>query len=410
MIIGISGKIGTGKDTVAYIIMHLIARNKGNETSEWPNKEDYNSLVFKSEWQIKKFAYKLKQIVSILTGCKIEDLEDQKFKSRELGNEWLLHKKLKSYSELNAEQKSKANPNFTQFNVVEDWIPTYRWILQKLGTEVMREEIHENVWVNALFSDYTPDTSSTLEEDKRLLSIWKNMNTRCNNPNYLKYHKYGGKGITICKEWKDFEVFRIWSLLNGYTNNLTLDRRNTNGNYAPDNCRYVTTVLQAFNKNIYDSNLSNVKGVDISSNNPNKWRAQIQSKGIKENLGDYDLKEDAEKVYNKRYNEILLELEAESKLFQRNNYPQWIISDLRFNNELKAIEDRSGITIRINRPFKSNDDTINSIAIAMRAMNPEHPSETALDNAKFKYTINNNGTIEELIEKIREILIKEKII
>lgn len=79
--------------------------------------------------------------------------------------------------------------------------------------------------------------------------------------------------------------------------------------------------------------------------------------------------------------------------------PNWIITDMRFENELKVVEVRNGITIRINR----NNGT------RMINTNP-HLSETALDNASFKYTIENDNDIENLIEKVKKILILEKII
>lgn len=80
-------------------------------------------------------------------------------------------------------------------------------------------------------------------------------------------------------------------------------------------------------------------------------------------------------------------------------YPNWVITDMRFPNELKAVQNKKGITIRINRNLCNTDQ-----------FKDEHPSETALDNAIFKYTINNNGTIKELVDKIKKILIKEKLI
>jgi hypothetical protein len=81
---------------------------------------------------------------------------------------------------------------------------------------------------------------------------------------------------------------------------------------------------------------------------------------------------------------------------------KWIITDLRFPNELQRIKNLGGICIRVNR--KSN-------ILPCVAHEYQHPSETSLDNNEgFNYIINNNGTIEELIEKVKEILIKEKII
>lgn len=75
----------------------------------------------------------------------------------------------------------------------------------------------------------------------------------------------------------------------------------------------------------------------------------------------------------------------------------WIITDVRFPNELQAIKDRNGIVIRVNR----NNSLFKSVI---------HESETALDNYEFDYIIDNNGTIEDLIIKVKEILIKENII
>lgn len=75
----------------------------------------------------------------------------------------------------------------------------------------------------------------------RLYRIYHDMINRCKNPNTENYHRYGGRGISVCDEWlNSYEKFRNWALLNGYTDNLTLDHINNDGNYAPDNCRWVT--------------------------------------------------------------------------------------------------------------------------------------------------------------------------
>ena len=82
----------------------------------------------------------------------------------------------------------------------------------------------------------------------RLWSIYNGMKSRCNNPNVPAYKSYGGRGITICSEWLDsFPKFRDWALANGYRDDLTLDRKDTNGNYSPDNCRWSTKKEQALN-------------------------------------------------------------------------------------------------------------------------------------------------------------------
>ena len=80
----------------------------------------------------------------------------------------------------------------------------------------------------------------------RLYKTWKGMKTRCYNKNTPCYKYYGGKGIIICEEWlNDFVVFRDWAMSNGYTDELTIDRINSDNNYEPNNCQFLT---QAENK------------------------------------------------------------------------------------------------------------------------------------------------------------------
>lgn len=208
-LIGISGKIGAGKDTVGIIIRQLGFTNNGGT------------------WENMKFAGKLKIIASLLTGIPIEKFEDQEFKKTILGSEWGRPTK---QNPLNAIEPFK-DTTFVEMMSVRD-------LLQKLGTEAMRNGLHENVWVNALFADYT--------EDK-----------------------------------------------------------------------------------------------------------------------------------------------------------QWVITDVRFPNEFKAIKDKGGIVIRVNRPGHGN---------SMKELAEAHPSETALDGHDFDYVIENDGNLEKLISKVKEILLTENII
>lgn len=83
----------------------------------------------------------------------------------------------------------------------------------------------------------------------RLYGIWVGMKTRCLNPNDKKFSSYGGRGITICEEWKDdFPAFAKWSLENGYNETLTIDRINSEKGYSPENCRWVDQMVQQNNR------------------------------------------------------------------------------------------------------------------------------------------------------------------
>jgi len=150
-LIGISGKIGSGKDLMFHILGYLA------QEDDWKNFSDYMSNAFfvHRKYENKKFAYPIKWIVSVLIGCDIRQLEDREFKEKELGEEWWYYcnslffngeTKMVSYSE--ADDTIKDN---TSWYIVK---LTPRKLLQLLGTEAGRNILHPNIWVNALFADY----------------------------------------------------------------------------------------------------------------------------------------------------------------------------------------------------------------------------------------------------------------
>lgn len=85
--------------------------------------------------------------------------------------------------------------------------------------------------------------------EKRIRSILNGMKQRCYNTKTKKYHRYGGRGISVCDEWREnTQAFIDWSLSHGYADNLTIDRIDNDGNYEPGNCRWITRQEQQHNK------------------------------------------------------------------------------------------------------------------------------------------------------------------
>lgn len=96
--------------------------------------------------------------------------------------------------------------------------------------------------------------------EARTYSIWKHMKQRCYNSKSTNYKDYGARGIKICDEWKNsFESFHEWAIENGYSDDLTIDRINVNGDYEPNNCRWATEKEQQNNKRI--SRIVEIDGV-----------------------------------------------------------------------------------------------------------------------------------------------------
>lgn len=125
----------------------------------------------------------------------------------------------------------------------------------------------------------------------KLYRVWHAMKCRCYNPNDKKYPRYGLRGIKVCDEWKnDFVKFNNWANSNGYTEGLSIDRINNDGNYEPSNCRWVTIVENSNNtsKNVFIthngvtrtiSEWSRCIGVSVDAI---RWR--IKKYGICENV------------------------------------------------------------------------------------------------------------------------------
>lgn len=295
-LIGISGKAGSGKNTVASIIQYLIWHSKiESKERALANYSIKGFLTNRSlsytmsGWEQKQLAGKVKEILCLLTGCSMENLENEEFKQSFMSKEWNRWKPKGKIQEREChttafyatklEALKESNKYFeTDIDATEESI-TYRFGLQLIGTDLFRNKFHPNTWTTALFADYN-----------------------------------------------DFNVYKH--------------------NTIPD-----------------------IENLD------------------------------------------------KGKLITKQS--QWLISDVRFPNEIKAIKDRNGILIKVNRsklnrnrfgPVHKIEEGVTQQA-TMLDFSDEHESETALDEFKgWDYTIDNNGSIEDLIEKVRKILIKEKLI
>jgi len=191
-IIGISGRMGSGKDTIARMIKFATCPRGVLTPTEIIRivREEGLQLIesLQSPWKIKKFATKLKQVASILTGIPEDKFEDQEFKKQKLPEEWLndffynvdmatipdgmsLDESLK----LIRDKKEKAKGIIaTKVMKSSGNLTDYRSFLQVLGTDALRFRLHSDVWVNALWANYVEyhpvDDRSKLKFPKWIIS------------------------------------------------------------------------------------------------------------------------------------------------------------------------------------------------------------------------------------------------
>lgn len=180
------------------------------------------------------------------------------------------------------------------------WVDTYRL---KSGHTTSCGCYHNEV-IGNINRKYKDDYRS------RLHVIWMNIKLRCSNNKGNKNAYYDEKGISICDEWKyDYLTFKRWALNNGYKDGLTIDRRDNNLGYYPDNCRWVDDTIQAINRGDFKNNTSGYKGVSWDNKNK-KWKAQIAINKKDIYLGEFiNINEaiKARKEAEEKYHKPLLE-------------------------------------------------------------------------------------------------------
>lgn len=132
------------------------------------------------------------------------------------------------------------------------------------------------------------------KHSNRLYHTWSEMRRRCNGK-CTNHQYYGDRGITYCKEWEDFDVFARWAIENGYENGLEIDRIDSDKDYSPQNCRWVSHKNNSRNRKARKNNTTGVAGVypRLRKDGVTVYRASIKTDTGKINLGTFYSIEDA---------------------------------------------------------------------------------------------------------------------
>ena len=426
MIIGISGKINSGKDTVGEIVQIISASPHFTDEAvlSFIGRQHLNSI-----WEIKKFADKLKDMACMLLGCTREQLEDREFKEKELGEEWHKYQHENGQWYCTIEHYNSLTKNRQAYWSLIKLTP--RLLLQLLGTECGRQIIHPNIWTVSLMNEYIGDIEEWKDiinyEGRYQISSFgrvRGLNRKIVYGDESK-GEYHTKKESILKPTITGKYYMI--KLEG-NNSITIHSLVANHFIDKIDSKFIINhidqnPLNNFYKNLeWSTQSENIKDANLKGNG-NIGEKQADSKltevdvlEIKQHLKSRKYKQiELARMYNvgatticdikkgRKWNHVGRKVPIISPIIPKP-LPNWIITDTRFPNELKAVEDKQGITIRINRKPWINVDEYEVATGKKVERVAEHESETALDNAEFNYTIENDGTLKELINKVREIL------
>lgn len=116
----------------------------------------------------------------------------------------------------------------------------------------------------------------------RLHSIWRNMKSRCYRESLPGFKDYGARGITVCDEWQDFAPFRDWALANGYSDDLSIERLDVDGNYDPANCTWANAAVQSANRRFTQKREDGVLWIHVARSNgipDNTYHSRVYKQG-----------------------------------------------------------------------------------------------------------------------------------
>ena len=129
-----------------------------------------------------------------------------------------------------------------------------------------------------------------------LFNVWEKIKNRCYNPNYSRFIDYGGRGITMCDDWKNnFKNFNDWCISKGWQKGLQVDRIHNDKEYSPDNCKISTVMTNCTNKRKYKSNTTGHTGVTIDNGS---FRSRVNHSGHRVNIATSLTVEDAVRFRN----------------------------------------------------------------------------------------------------------------